>query len=50
MECTTDGIGYSGHTHQKGEKIIAITDNHGYVLEGVQKVAFPDHGRIRLGL
>src|SRR3954465_8011279 len=27
-----DGIGYSGHKHQKGEKIIAITDNHGYVL------------------
>ena len=27
-----DGIGYSGDKHQKGEKIIAITDNHGYVL------------------
>src|SRR5437899_405725 len=27
-----DGIGYSGYKHQKGEKIIAITDNHGYVL------------------
>src|SRR5215475_408766 len=27
-----DGIGYSGHKHQKGEKVIAITDNHGYVL------------------
>ena len=24
-----DGIGYSGHKHQKGEKVIAITDNHG---------------------
>jgi transposase len=27
-----DGIGYSGHKHQKGEKIIAIIDNNGYVL------------------
>ena len=27
-----DGIGYSGHKHQKGEKIIAIIDNHGYIL------------------
>src|SRR5258705_3579048 len=27
-----DGIGYSGHKHQKGEKVIAITDTHGYVL------------------
>src|SRR5215475_9223928 len=27
-----DGIGYSGDKHQKGEKVIAITDNHGYVL------------------
>ena len=27
-----DGIGYSGHKHQKGEKVIAIIDNHGYVL------------------
>src|SRR5262245_13173444 len=27
-----DGIGYSGYKHQKGEKVIAITDNHGYVL------------------
>src|SRR5262247_3267566 len=26
-----DGIGYSGHKHQKGEKIIAITDNNGDV-------------------
>src|SRR5262245_53434444 len=30
-----DGIGYSGHKHQKGEKIIAIIDNHGYVLAPV---------------
>ena len=27
-----DGIGYSGHKHQKGEKIIAIVDNNGFVL------------------
>jgi hypothetical protein len=27
-----DGIGYSGHKHQRGEKVIAIIDNHGYVL------------------
>src|SRR5918997_2837711 len=27
-----DGIGYSGYKHQKGEKVIAMTDNHGYVL------------------
>src|SRR3954471_14997849 len=24
-----DGIGYSGHKHQKGEKILAIVDNNG---------------------
>src|SRR5215204_33125 len=27
-----DGIAYSGHKHQKGDKVIAITDNNGYVL------------------
>jgi transposase len=27
-----DGIGYSGYKHQKGDKVIAIIDNHGYVL------------------
>ncbi|MCP4749234.1 MAG: transposase [Desulfobacteraceae bacterium] len=27
-----DGIGYSGHKHQRGEKVLAIVDNHGYVL------------------
>jgi hypothetical protein len=27
-----DGIGYSGPKHQKGENVIAIIDNHGYVL------------------
>ena len=27
-----DGLGYSGHKHQKGEKVMAIIDNNGYVL------------------
>jgi transposase len=27
-----DGIGYSGHKHQKGEKVLAIVDNDGFVL------------------
>jgi transposase len=27
-----DGIGYSGHKHQRGEKVIAIIDNNGSVL------------------
>jgi hypothetical protein len=27
-----DGIGYSDHKHQKGEKILAIIDNKGFVL------------------
>jgi hypothetical protein len=27
-----DGIGYSGHKHHKGEKVIAIIENNGYVL------------------
>jgi transposase len=27
-----DGIGYSGHKHQKGEKVLAIVDNNGFVL------------------
>ena len=27
-----DGIGFSGYKHQKREKVIAIIDNHGYVL------------------
>lgn len=30
-----DAIGYSGHKHQKGEKVIAIIDNNGYVLAPV---------------
>ena len=30
MEC-----GYSGYKHQKGDKVIAIIDNHGYVLAPV---------------
>jgi hypothetical protein len=27
-----DGISYSGYKHHKGEKVIAIIDNHGYIL------------------
>jgi transposase len=27
-----DGIGYSGHKHQRGEKVIAIIDKYGYVV------------------
>ena len=27
-----DGMGYSGHKHHKGEQVIAIIDNNGYVL------------------
>jgi transposase len=27
-----DGIGYSGHKHQKGEKVLALIDNNGSVL------------------
>lgn len=27
-----DGIGYSGHKHQKGEKVLAIVDRNGYVV------------------
>jgi transposase len=27
-----DGMGYAGHKHQKGEKVIAIIDNNGYGL------------------
>jgi hypothetical protein len=28
-------MGYSGYKHQKGEKVLALTDNHGYVLAPV---------------
>jgi transposase len=28
-------MGYSGYKHQKGEQVIAITDNHGHVLAPV---------------
>ena len=31
-ELGRDGIGYSGHKHQKGEKVLAIVDNNGFVL------------------
>ncbi|HME20370.1 MAG TPA: hypothetical protein VKI44_03260 [Acetobacteraceae bacterium] len=28
-----DGIGYSGHKHQKGEKVLAIVENNGFVCQ-----------------
>src|SRR5215212_5490548 len=34
-----DGIGYSGHKHQKGEKVIAIVDSNGFVLAPLPVVA-----------
>jgi hypothetical protein len=27
-----DGIGYSGHKHQKGDKILAIVDRNGFII------------------
>jgi transposase len=27
-----DGIAYSGHKHQRGEKVVPIVDNNGYIL------------------
>jgi Transposase DDE domain len=27
-----DGLGYAGYKHQKGDQVMAITDNHGYVV------------------
>src|SRR5258705_5724435 len=30
-----DGISYSGYKHQKGDKVIAIIDNNGYILAPV---------------
>jgi len=27
-----DGIGYSGHKHQRGEKVLAIAYNNGFIL------------------
>jgi len=27
-----DGIGYSGHKHQKGEKVLAIVDKNGFII------------------
>ena len=31
--------GISGHKHQKGEKVIAIIDNHGYCLSACPRGA-----------
>jgi K+/H+ antiporter YhaU regulatory subunit KhtT len=33
-----NGIGYSAHKHQKGEEILAIIDNNGFVLAPVPVV------------
>src|SRR6266581_1173938 len=51
-----DGIGYSGHKHQQGEKVLAIIDNNGYVLAplpvapvneaGSQADGFGSQGRV----
>lgn len=27
-----EGVGYSGHKHQRGEKILTIVDNHGHIV------------------
>lgn len=27
-----DGVGYSGHKHQRGEKVLAVTEKNGFVL------------------
>ncbi len=27
-----DGVGYSGHKHQKGEKVIAIVEKNGFII------------------
>src|ERR1041384_3030228 len=47
-----DGIGFSGYKHQKGEKIIAMTENQGYVLAPVPvaPVNATDMGRLPQGL
>ena len=45
-----DGIGYAGYKHEQGEKVIAMTDNHGSVLAPISvapvdetaMVLFPD--------
>ena len=39
-----DGIGYSGHKHQQGEKVIAIIDNNGYVLAPLPVAPVNDSG------
>ena len=30
-----NAIGYSGHKHQKGEKELTITDNHGFIISPI---------------
>jgi hypothetical protein len=41
-------MGYSGYKHQKGEKVIAITDNHGYVFAPVPVAPVNETERVLL--
>jgi len=43
-----DGIGYSGHKHQKGEKTMAIVDNNGYILSPMTVDSVNRHDTILL--
>jgi transposase len=43
-----EGIGYSGHKHQKGEKELAIIDNHGFVLGPISIKPVNQHDTIIL--
>jgi transposase len=43
-----DGIGYSGYKHQKGEKVIAIIDNHGFVLSPLPVAPVNEAGMVLL--
>ena len=43
-----EGIGYSGHKHQKGEKTMAIVDNNGYILSPMTVDSVNRHDTTRL--
>ena len=43
-----DGIGYSGHKHQKGEKVLAIVDNNGFVLAPLPVAPINEADTVRL--
>ena len=43
-----DGIGYSGHKHQKGEKILVIIDNNGFVLAPLPVAPVNEAGSVLL--